>query len=263
MDEDDYYDYNVTRVLAGIVFDENFDYGENDQVPDLNYKIRMKNVQEMTNILYPLIPLSGPGNHEYKYTKFTWIQTLIDFSYIEILTGEKLLPKNEEDFEDLRYVSFENSTLKSIEISQFFYLQWPVSQRMAYPPYEDTKVQFFVGFMGFFAVLSFTFIIPPIMKRIVQEKKTGAKELMKMMGLPNWMSWLFHFLDAITTTMISLIIIIVLISVEWISDQGKVLDYSNPFLVYILFLFYSMALIMFLFMISTLFTNRKFFLLEI
>ena len=49
------------------------------------------------------------------------------------------------------------------------------------------------------------------MKRIVQEKKSGGKELMKMMGLPSWMNWFFHYLDAILTIMISLIIIVILV----------------------------------------------------
>ena len=130
-------------------------------------------------------------------------------------------------------------------------------QMMAYPNYEQTFVGFVVGFMAFFTVLSFAFIIPPIMKRIVQEKKSGAKELMKMMGLPGWMNWLFHFIDAMISIMISLIIIIVLISVEWKEDEGRVLDYSNPLIVYIFFIFYSMALIVFLFFLSTFFNNRK------
>ena len=29
--------------------------------------------------------------------------------------------------------------------------------------------------------------------RIVQEKQTGVKELMKMMGLPSWMNWVYQF----------------------------------------------------------------------
>ena len=49
------------------------------------------------------------------------------------------------------------------------------------------------------------------MKRIVQEKKSGGRELMKMMGLPSWMNWFFHYLDAILTIMISLIIIVILV----------------------------------------------------
>ena len=128
---------------------------------------------------------------------------------------------------------------------------------MPYPEYIQTYVVFFAGFMAFFTVLSFTFIIPPIMKRIVQEKKSGAKELMKMMGLPTWMNWFFHFLDAVLSVMFTLIIIVVLIGVEWKEGQGKVLDFSDPFLIYLFFFFYSMALIAFLFTISTLFNNRK------
>ena len=91
------------------------------------------------------------------------------------------------------------------------FFQWPTSQQMPYPAYKSSVVTFVVTFMAFFTALSFTFIIPPIMKRIVQEKKSGGKELMKMMGLPSWMNWFFHYLDAILTIMISLIIIVILV----------------------------------------------------
>ena len=133
---------------------------------------------------------------------------------------------------------------------------------MPYPAYTDSVVTFVVGFMAFFTILSYTFIIPPIMKRIVQEKKSGGKELMKMMGLPGWMNWFFHYLDALLSIMISLIIIIVLISVEWVSGEGKVLDHSNPVITYVFLLCYSMALVAFLFFVSTFFNNRKFIFLK-
>ena len=73
----------------------------------------------------------------------------------------------------------------------------------------------------------------------------------------SWMNWLFHYIDAILSIMISLVIIIVLVSVEWKSGEGRILDFSNPFIIYVFFLLYSMALVAFLFFISTFFNNRK------
>ena len=114
-----------------------------------------------------------------------------------------------------------------------------------------------IGFLlPLFTVLSFAFIVPPIMKRIVEDKRSGAKELMKMMGLPSWMSWLFYFIDAMMSLVISLIIMVVLVCVEWKTGEGRVIDYSNAFLLYVFLFLYSMALVAFLFAISTLFNNR-------
>ena len=98
-----------------------------------------------------------------------------------------------------------------VNLKNLIFFQWPTSQQMPYPAYRYSVVTFVVTFMAFFTALSFTFIIPPIMKRIVQEKKSGGRELMKMMGLPSWMNWFFHYLDAILTIMISLIIIVILV----------------------------------------------------
>ena len=67
-------------------------------------------------------------------------------------------------------------------------------QEMPYPAYFSNNLTIILGFiMPLFLVLSFAFIVPPILKRIVYEKETGVKELMKMMGLPSWMHWVSLF----------------------------------------------------------------------
>ena len=49
-------------------------------------------------------------------------------------------------------------------------------QQMAYPPYFSNNLSLLLGFiLPLFLVLSFAFIVPPILKRIVYEKETGVK----------------------------------------------------------------------------------------
>ena len=126
---------------------------------------------------------------------------------------------------------------------------------------HDKVDNFLGGFIGLlmplFTVLSFSFVIPPILKRIVQEKQTGVKELMKMMGLPSWITWMFYFFEAIVTLIIVIAIITLTLCVEWIADEGRVIDSTDGSVLYIFFLLYSMALVVFLFAISTIFSNRK------
>ena len=129
---------------------------------------------------------------------------------------------------------------------------------MPYPAYIESFSSILVGsFMPLFTVLSFAFIIPPILKRIVQEKREGVKELMKMMGLPTWMNWVFYFFDAIMFLISTIIIMTIILSVEWEENKGRIVEMSDPSVLFFFFLFYAMALVVFLFAISTIFSNRK------
>ncbi len=129
---------------------------------------------------------------------------------------------------------------------------------MPYPSYLFSFLEIFIDtILPLFTVLSFAFIVPPLLKRIVQDKQSGVKELMKMMGLPNWMNWLNYFMDALISCAASILIITILICVVWDSDKGSVLNYSNPVVIFIFFLLYAMSLVVFLFALSALFNSRK------
>ncbi len=96
-------------------------------------------------------------------------------------------------------------------------------QQMPYPAYLENNLAAILDFMlPLFTVLSFCFIVPPLMKRIVHEKQSGVKELMKLMGLPNWMHWVSWFLNAYVTSAISVLIMVALICIEWQSGTGAV-----------------------------------------
>ena len=52
-------------------------------------------------------------------------------------------------------------------------------------------------------VFSFAFTVPLVLKRIVEEKQQGVKELMKMMGLPSWLHWVGWFSITTLTSVIA------------------------------------------------------------
>ena len=95
----------------------------------------------------------------------------------------------------LKYVSMHCNSSKKKYIAK--------NNQSSHPSNNLTLLLGFI--MPLFLVLSFSFIVPPILKvipndsledktfiylqRIVYEKETGVKELMKMMGLPSWMHW--------------------------------------------------------------------------
>ena len=80
---------------------------------------------------------------------------------------------------------------------------------------------------------------------------------MKMMGLPSWMHWICWFINCIGVSTISIIIMVLLVSLEFKSGTGAVLDYSNPFLIFLFLFLYASSLICFLFIISTFFDRRE------
>lgn len=131
-------------------------------------------------------------------------------------------------------------------------------QKMAYPPYFSNNLSLLLGFiLPLFLVLSFAFIVPPILKRIVYEKETGVKELMKLMGLPSWMHWLCWYINVIAGAAISIFIIVILVSAKFTQEADAVLAFTDPVLTFIFLLLYASALITFLFALSTLFDKRR------
>ena len=83
------------------------------------------------------------------------------------------------------------------------------------------------------------------------------QELMKLMGLPSWMHWVCWFINVILSCTVSILIIVLLVSIEFKSGTGAVLAYSDPILTFIFLLLYASSLVCFLFFISTFFDKRN------
>ena len=103
-----------SKIGAGIIFDSAFTFDKTNFV----YKIRMSPeegmIEEKTNVLFPQLDLPGPGppgdpnaTEIIKYEYFVTLQTILDYTYIEIQSGDLLLPKQESDWADIEMVIFE------------------------------------------------------------------------------------------------------------------------------------------------------------
>ena len=101
-------------------------------------------------------------------------------------------------------------------------------------------------------VFSFAFTVPLVLKRIVEEKQQGVKELMKMMGLPNWLHWVGWFTITVIISIITISIMVIVITV------GEIFTNVNPLVLFISLFLYGFATICFNFAQSTLFSNRKY-----
>src|SRR5699024_5922400 len=69
--------------------------------------------------------------------------------------------------------------------------------QMPYPAYEQngsTNISF-VEFLGLFTVFGFVLSVPIIVKRITDEKSAKVKEMLRMIGMSDFVFWSSHFIN--------------------------------------------------------------------
>lgn len=98
-----------------------------------------------------------------------------------------------------------------------------------------------------FMVLSWVYNASMIIKSIVHEKEKRLKEVMKVMGLSSGVLWFSWFLESLLFLSISSFLLTLIL------HFGKILTYSDPFIIFIFLLCYSISVITQSFAISTLF----------
>ena len=134
--------------------------------------------------------------------------------------------------------------------------------RFPFPPYVSDVFLFVLSFL-FPAIITFSFIYSSVnlTKHLVIEKEKRLKESMKMMGLQEKYHWIAYFIKSALWSLPSLIILVLLLCIK-LKDDIAILNYSNPFLLFIFFFFYELCNISLCFAISTFFSkvsvsNRK------
>ena len=120
-----------------------------------------------------------------------------------------------------------------------------------------TETNVFDPFMEALAILLPLFIllayIPPVYNmtfKIVREKESRAKETMRIMGmtdLPYWMSWLVFY--TVINTLVS--------TLAWACLLPAVINYSQPFYLWLFFWLYGEAVFGQIIFMQSLFTGSK------
>ncbi|XP_076468817.1 phospholipid-transporting ATPase ABCA3-like isoform X2 [Babylonia areolata] len=124
-------------------------------------------------------------------------------------------------------------------------------RRMPYPPYdENTMIKVMGGSFPTILMLSFILSVMIMSKNIIEEKEKQLKESMKLMGMSSaahWTSWflLFFFYLVIASALYT-----TFLSVKLGSSQ-PVLVYSDPSLIFVFLVLYSISVIAFTFLVST------------
>lgn len=123
---------------------------------------------------------------------------------------------------------------------------------MPFPSYEeDNFLGLVTGLFPFLLVLVFSYPAMSVARELVIEKEDRLREAMQLMGLTpvlNWIGWALKWFFLLT--FLSLLLTLVF----WI---GKLLRFSNPFVVFLLIEFLTFALIGFGFMMSTFFSTAS------
>ncbi|XP_069681458.1 phospholipid-transporting ATPase ABCA3-like isoform X2 [Periplaneta americana] len=213
-------DHITSRGTYAIVFQDL--PPQDDLIPiHLKYKIRIPGTFSTAKLFSDF--MSVQYYDEYHYSHFLTLQVLLDKAFMEE---------------------------QHINSSGF---QFAI-QKFPYPEHKiDLLVQVFSAILPSFMVISFVMLCPSILKRIVEEKQTGAKELMKMMGLKNWMLWLGWMVNAMIVNIITVTLITIFLKVAF--GNIAVFPNSDFFLVWLTLIFYTAGGVTFLFTISSFFSR--------
>ncbi|XP_037086261.1 ATP-binding cassette sub-family A member 7-like [Pollicipes pollicipes] len=193
----------------------------------VRYKIRIDGdrVDSTKRVMDQLTRL-GPRLWPYQDLKyitygFAYIQDLLEHSIIEELTGR--------------------------EVKTGVYLH-----QMPYPCYIDDQFVLAISrTFPMFMVLAWVYTSAMIIKSIVYEKEQRLKEVMRILGLSNGVHWLGWFL----TSFLSMLVSAVLLTIVLV--YGKVLENSNPLIVFLFLLCFTTATIMLSFLLSTFFSKAN------
>ncbi|KAG5895530.1 hypothetical protein JTB14_010674 [Gonioctena quinquepunctata] len=152
---------------------------------------------------------------------------------------------------DLSFIEYSLNTSDvdkkvSLEIEEF-----------PYPPYvmDTALTTLFMDFLPLLTLFSFIFLCPAVLKRVVEEKHSGIKELMKMVGMKSWMLWLGWFIYGMVPVIISISAIVFLMKVPLFGTEYPPIEHSSSGVLFLFLLFYCMASITFCFAISSCFSK--------
>ncbi|XP_049275814.1 uncharacterized protein LOC125760132 [Rhipicephalus sanguineus] len=130
-------------------------------------------------------------------------------------------------------------------------------QRFPFPSYieyHDTKnyalvlTRFCIGMLVPFSVF---------VARLVDEKSTGLREMLRVVGLSDWVYWLSHYLSGFFMHIITVTIMMLFVSVKR-NDEGRAfIQFSDPSLLFAILMCFCSSCLMHAMLLSVFFASRK------
>ncbi|UJR30912.1 hypothetical protein I4U23_018422 [Adineta vaga] len=212
--------------LAGIEFLDAI--SNNDSLPKhMRYKIRMTldqvdNTFRTEDRYFTYAPRYGaPFSTKYHSFTFIYLQNALDRAIINTQTGLN--------------VSYGIQT-----------------QQMPYPCWvNDRFVNSIRQMLPLFMVLSWIFTVSMNVKDIVYEKEKRLKEIMRIMGLNDTVHWFTWFVLCTVVMLVTAIILVLILKF------GKITQFSNILILFLLFVCYTIATINQCFLLSVFFKRAN------
>ena len=130
-----------------------------------------------------------------------------------------------------------------------------IVQRLKEFPFPSYLQDIFITLVGrvfpLLLVLCYLYTVVNIVRSLIHEKELRIREAMKMMGLSNWVLWSSWWIKNIIFLLISNIAITIILS------GGKVLQATGAGMTLFFLFLFSLSLISYCFMLSTLFSKAS------
>ncbi|XP_043073525.1 retinal-specific phospholipid-transporting ATPase ABCA4 [Puntigrus tetrazona] len=214
------------KFWAGLVFMDMYPW-TTDLPRHVKFKIRMDiDAVERTNKIKDRYWDPGPRadpveDHRYIWGGFAYLQDMIEHGILKLHTGH----------------------------------DWPLGvylQQMPYPCYVDDMFMLTLNrCFPIFMVLAWIYSVSMVVKSIVLEKEMRLKETLKAMGVSNGVIWYTWFIDSFLMMATSTALLTAIIMV------GKVLNYSDPIILFLFLLTFTVATIMQCFLMSVFFNKAN------
>ncbi|CAM1329249.1 ABCA3 (predicted) [Pycnogonum litorale] len=118
-------------------------------------------------------------------------------------------------------------------------------QRFATPSYRTVHdTQLFSITVGILLSVSLLFFVPSLMVRIIQEKASKMKELLKVMGMKAWMYWLSWFINGYCLIVCILSLAVLCSSVN-VQGDPPLYAKSDKSIIFLLYMMYGVSTVLF------------------
>uniref|UniRef100_G3SMA0 ATP binding cassette subfamily A member 3 n=1 Tax=Loxodonta africana TaxID=9785 RepID=G3SMA0_LOXAF len=254
-----YIKYNncSSNVLAAVVFEHTFNHSRDPLPLAVKYHLRFSYTRRNymwtktgsfflkdtegwhTTSLFPLFPNPGPreptspdgGEPGYIREGFLAVQHAVDRAIMQYHANTAT--------------------------HQLFHTVTVIAKRFPYPPFISDPFLVAIQYQfPLLLMLSFTYTSLTIIRAVVQEKEKKLKEYMHMMGLSSWLHWSAWFLLFFLFLLIAVSFITLLFCIK-VKKNMAVLTNSDPSLVLVFLLCFSISSISFSFMVSTFFSKAN------
>ncbi|KAK7490495.1 hypothetical protein BaRGS_00018281 [Batillaria attramentaria] len=212
---------------AALVFEVD-DTQQTDELPTfIKYRIRMNSDNvDSTKKIRDKYWRPGPRDAPFRDTKYT----TYGFAYIQ-------------DMVDHAIIRLQANISQEVGV---------VLQQFPYPCWTYDRFTFAISrSLPMFMVIAWIYSVAMIVKGIVYEKEQRLKEVMKIMGLGNGVHWVAWFINAFVLMLISVILFCIVLK------GGRVLEYTDPSVIFVFMLSFTISTIAQCFLISVFFSKAN------